>query len=127
MSQGDEQIAFYKRAITDFNDCYYGDGVQVGPLARYRLGKLYLELGRNAEAKALFDEIRANYPDAVNHDGSSLLAQLPIVPPHAQGVEARQVYVAANSPYYQAMLQMAADLGLQAGPAFNTSYDAYCA
>ena len=34
-------------------------------------------------------------------------------------------YTIGNSPYYQAINQMATEAGLQVGPAFNTSYDTY--
>jgi hypothetical protein len=64
-------------AIRDFGDCYYGSGVQVGAYARLYLGFYYKDLGKGDEAKALFDEIRKNYPDAVNHKGNRLLDSLP--------------------------------------------------
>jgi lipoprotein NlpI len=77
MSQGDEQIAYFKQAIADHSDCFYGDGVQVGAYARFLLGQAYLKSGKADEAKALFGEIRRDYPDSVDHRGNSLVAQLP--------------------------------------------------
>ncbi len=82
MSQGDERIAYLRQAIADYGDCFYGDGVQVGALARFFLGHTYLDNAKTdeesaAKAKALFDEIRKDYPDAVDHSGNSLVEQLP--------------------------------------------------
>jgi TolA-binding protein len=77
MSQGDQQIAYLEQAIADHSDCFYGDGVQVGALARFFLGRAYLN-GENADkAKSLFDEIRKDYPDSIDHGGRSLIDQLP--------------------------------------------------
>ena len=36
-----------------------------------------------------------------------------------------RAYVVGNSPYYQAMTQMAAEAGLQVAKSFNTEYDKY--
>ena len=77
MSRGDEQIAYLKQAIENHSDCFYGDGVQVGAFARLLLGQAYLKAGDADSAKALFDEIRKKYPDAIDHRGNSLLDQLP--------------------------------------------------
>ena len=77
MSQGDEQIAYLKQAIADYSDCFYGDGVQVGAFARFLLAQVYLKSGNASMAKTLFDEIRNDYPDSVDHRGNSLVAQLP--------------------------------------------------
>jgi hypothetical protein len=77
MSQGDERIAYLKRAIADHSDCYYGDGVQVGAFARLLLGQTYLENGNADKAQPLFDEIRKDYPNSVDHRGNALVEQLP--------------------------------------------------
>jgi TolA-binding protein len=77
MSTGEEKEKYLKLAIKDFGDCYYGNGVQVGAYARLYLGYYYKEKGMEKEAKALFDEIRKNYPDAVNHKGKRLVDNLP--------------------------------------------------
>lgn len=79
MSRGDEQIAYYKQAIADHSDCFYGDGVQVGAFARALLGQIYLGKGDADQAKKLFDEIRKDYPHAVDHRGNPLVAKLPVV------------------------------------------------
>jgi TolA-binding protein len=77
MSTGEEKENYLKMAIKDFGDCYYGNGVQVGAYARLYLGYYYQETGKAKEAEALFDEIRQNYPDAVNHKGKRLVDLLP--------------------------------------------------
>ena len=77
MSRGDEQTAYLKQAIADHGDCFYGDGVQVGAFARFLLGQAYLKSGNGEEAKTLFDEIRNDYPDSIDHNGDSLVGQLP--------------------------------------------------
>lgn len=77
MSNGAEKEKYLKMAIKDYADCYYGSGVQVGAYARLYLGFHYQETGRKDEAKALFGEIRQNYPDATNHKGRRLVDHLP--------------------------------------------------
>jgi serine/threonine protein kinase len=77
MSQGDEKIAYFQQAIADYSDCFYGDGVQVGAYARFLLGQVYLESGSAEKANALFGEIRKDYPDSIDHNGGSLVDQLP--------------------------------------------------
>jgi len=77
MSTGEEKEKYLKLAIKDFGDCYYGSGVQVGAYARLYLGYYYREKGMEKEAKALFEEIRKDYPDAVNHRGKPLVDDLP--------------------------------------------------
>lgn len=77
MSSGEEKEKYLKLAMKDFGDCYYGNGVQVGAYARLYLGYHYKETGKEKEAKALFDEIRRDYPDAVNHKGKRLADFLP--------------------------------------------------
>ncbi len=77
MSRGIEQMAYFQQAIANHGDCYYGDGVQVGAFARFLLGQACLKSGRADQARVLFDEIRRNYPDSVDHNGDSLVAHLP--------------------------------------------------
>ena len=77
MTTGEEKEKYLQMAMKDFNDCYYGSGVQVGAYARLYLAYYYKELGKEKESKALFDEIRNNYPDAVNHKGKLLINMLP--------------------------------------------------
>jgi hypothetical protein len=74
MSEGDEQIQHLTRAIKDFSDCCYGDGVQVGGYARLVLSQRYRADGDNDKAAKLLDELRQDFADAVDHRGRSLLA-----------------------------------------------------
>lgn len=77
MSDGEQQAEYLNKAIEQFGDCFYGDGVQVGAYARFLLAHAYLDANLPDEAKKLFDEIRENYPDAIDHRGNSLVAKLP--------------------------------------------------
>ena len=77
MSAGEDKERYLKLAIKDFGDCFYGNGVQVGAYARLYLGQHYKAAGKDKEAQALFDEIRKDYPDAVNHKGKRLTDILP--------------------------------------------------
>ena len=72
-----ERERLLKLAIASFGDCYYGDGAQVAPYARWYLAKLYERTGKPDEAKRLFDEIRTDYPNAVTHRGGPFAAWLP--------------------------------------------------
>jgi TolA-binding protein len=73
MAEGNDRESYLTDAIKH-GDCYYGNGVQVGAFARYVLGHTYLDQGKKAEAQKLFDEIRANYSNALTHSGDSLVA-----------------------------------------------------
>jgi len=75
MSEGKLREDYLARAIADYGDCFYGDGVQVGAYARYVLANSRKEIGENEKAKALFAEIEARYPHAIDH-GGRLLSQV---------------------------------------------------
>jgi len=77
VSDGEEKAAHLQTAIDKHSDCMYGDGVQVGAYARYLLALYYKEKGDNTRANSLFDEIRKDYPLAVDHKGRSLEEQIP--------------------------------------------------
>jgi tetratricopeptide (TPR) repeat protein len=70
-SAGAEREKYLKQAI-EHGDCYYGDGVQVGALARYYLGAYYQENNQPDKAKQLFDEVLQQYPNAISHGGDLL-------------------------------------------------------
>ena len=74
---GAERERLLKLAIEKFGGCFYGDGAQVAPYARWYLAKLYAKTGKADEAKKLFDEIRAQYPEAVTHRGGKFSEYLP--------------------------------------------------
>ncbi len=72
---GQEQVTYFEQAIQNHSDCYYGDGVQVGPYARYYLATALLQANQPEKAKELLEAILAQYPEAVTHRGQ-LLAPL---------------------------------------------------
>jgi tetratricopeptide (TPR) repeat protein len=75
-SEGEEREKRLKEAMGKFDDCFYGNGVQVGAYARYLLGYYYLDKGEKEKAKTLFNEILEKYPDAIGHDGESLAEKI---------------------------------------------------
>ena len=76
MSEGDEKEKLLAEAVEGHSDCFYGDGVQVGGLARLLLAQQYLKTKRPDKAHALFEELRADYPDAIDHKGKRLVDQI---------------------------------------------------
>ncbi len=73
MSTGDEQIEYLRRAINNFSDCFYGDGVQVGAYARFVLFHRYKKDGENEKAAKLAEEIKTLYPESISHRKQSLV------------------------------------------------------
>jgi len=71
-AKGEKRIQYFKQAIANHGDCYYGDGVQVGPYARYYLANTYLEAGQKDQARPVLEEILQDYPEAINHQGHLL-------------------------------------------------------
>jgi hypothetical protein len=76
MSQGDERAKNLQACIEKYNDCMYGDGVQVGVYARYLLAQDLRSKGDTKKADELSNEIKTQYADAVDHSGSLLLDHL---------------------------------------------------
>jgi DNA repair exonuclease SbcCD ATPase subunit len=72
-SQGEERAKCLQDCIEKYNDCFYGDGVQVGVFARFLLAGDYQGQGEEQKAAALFNEIKAKYPDAADHGGKLLV------------------------------------------------------
>ncbi len=64
-----EEIKLLKQAIKEYDDCFFGDGTQVGAIARFRLAKALIRINKKEEAAKLFDELRTSYPDATIFDG----------------------------------------------------------
>ena len=73
MSQGDERAKYLQDCIDEYNDCFYGDGVQVGAYARLLLVEDYKSQGETEKAEALFNEIKTKYADAIDHNGNLLV------------------------------------------------------
>ena len=78
MSKDDIEKEFLlKKAIKSFNDCWYGDGVQVGPYARLLLAHHYARKNKAEAAAKLAAELKTNYPEAIDHQGRLLIELLP--------------------------------------------------
>jgi hypothetical protein len=73
---GDEQIKLLKDAISTYGTCYYASGVNVGAYARLYLGMRYKKDGKDEDAAKLFNKLRADFPDAVDHKGQLLTTHL---------------------------------------------------
>jgi hypothetical protein len=76
LSSGTEREAYLKTAIEAHSDTWYGDGAQVGALARLQLAAFYAADGRMAEARVLAKEVADNFPGAVDHGGRRLVETL---------------------------------------------------
>lgn len=76
MSQGGEREKYLQDCIEKYNNCWYGDGVQVGAYARYLLARDYQQEGDKAKAEALMVEIQTKYADAIDHRGHLLADNL---------------------------------------------------
>ena len=76
-SRGDERRNYLTQCIEKYNDCFYGDGVQVGVFARYLLASDYVDQGKRDEATTIFTEIQQKYADAVDHSGKLLTESIP--------------------------------------------------
>jgi hypothetical protein len=73
MSQGEDRAKYLEDCIEKFNDCFYGDGVQVGAYARFLLAEDCRRNGETEKARALFSEIKTKYADAIDHSGNLLV------------------------------------------------------
>jgi hypothetical protein len=72
-SQGDERARYLQDCIEKFNDCFYGDGVQVGAYARFLLAGDYMSRGAEEKAAVLYSELKTRYSDALDHSGALLV------------------------------------------------------
>jgi hypothetical protein len=90
MSEGEDRERYLKQAIEQHSDCFYLNGVQVGPYARLLLSQHYLNAQRPAEAAPLLEQIRTQYPDAIDHRGQPLTDELPTMPATAATQPAAQ-------------------------------------
>ena len=72
-SEGDQRVKYLQQCIEKFNDCFYGDGVQVGVYARFLLAQYYAGQGNKDKAAELYSEIKSKYPQAVDHGGNLLV------------------------------------------------------
>jgi hypothetical protein len=81
MSEGTEREEYLKSAIAKYGNSWYGDGVQVGALARAQLAASYANAGRRDEAQKLTEELRFQFPGAVDHSGARLAEGLQTLKP----------------------------------------------
>jgi hypothetical protein len=72
LSEGDDREKQLHDAIENYADAMFGDGVQVGAMARAELAFLYARSGRTADVQKLADEVNQLYPGAVDHRGGRL-------------------------------------------------------
>ena len=72
-SQGDERAKCLQDCVERYNDCFYGDGVQVGAYARFLLAGDCRSKGEQEKAGALHIELKTKYPDAIDHSGKLLV------------------------------------------------------
>ena len=72
MSTGKDRETRLQQAIDKFSDCMYFNGVQVGALSRFYLAADRWKAGDKEAAQKLFDQIKADYPDAITHGGVPL-------------------------------------------------------
>ena len=75
-SKGKIQEDYLKQAIEKYSDCFYGNGVQVGPYAKFYLAMVYKRSGKKDQATALFDEIKTESPDAIDHRQRNLVSMI---------------------------------------------------
>jgi DNA repair exonuclease SbcCD ATPase subunit len=75
-SEGEQRVKYLRDCIEKYNDCFYGDGVQVGVYARFLLAEYYKSKGQTNDAEQLFNEIRTKYPEAVDHSGRLLVESI---------------------------------------------------
>lgn len=73
MSGDNDREVLLKQAIEHHADAWYGDGSQVGPLARAHLASLYHKQQRQDEALAVVRAVATETPDAVDHQGRRIV------------------------------------------------------
>lgn len=76
LSSGSEREEYLKSAIANHGDAWYGDGVQVGAFARAQLASFYASSDRATEAQKLAEQVRTQFPGAVDHRGVPLVDTL---------------------------------------------------
>ena len=75
-SKGEVQENYFKQAIEKYSDCFYGNGVQVGPYAKFYLALAYFKSGKKSQAMALFNEIKTKFPNAIDHRQRNLASMI---------------------------------------------------
>jgi hypothetical protein len=75
-SRGDDREKYLKMAVEKYSGAYYLDGTSVGGYARLILGADLKKAGKDSAAKKLFNELRKDYPEAMDHGGRLLVEVL---------------------------------------------------
>ncbi len=70
-----EEIRLLKQTVRDYNDCFYGNGTQVGAEARRRLVKCLNRVGKKEEAEKYLRELKESYPTATGFNGKFINEQ----------------------------------------------------
>lgn len=100
MASGEKQEKYLKLAIKDYSDCWFGDGSQVGALARHQLADYYQKAGKEEAALALIGELQKDYPDAIDHNGRPLVnLKTPTKAPSQGVVVPERKTVTLTKPY----------------------------
>ncbi len=76
LAEGAEKERLLNDCIDRFGDCYYFDGAQVGPLAMFKLGQYYIKEGKEDETRKLYERIKKEHPEAIDHSNQLLIDQL---------------------------------------------------
>ena len=63
---------FLKKSVDDYFDATYPNGLKVGPLAAFNLGRLYIETGKTEEGISILEKLRQDFPGALAGDGSPM-------------------------------------------------------
>lgn len=72
-SRGAEREALLRECITEFSDCYYLNGCQVGALARLHLWNDLKQAGKTEEADKLLAELKSKFALANTHTGELII------------------------------------------------------
>ncbi|WP_372798819.1 tol-pal system YbgF family protein [Pontiella sp.] len=73
---GREQIELLEKAIAQHGGCFYASGVNVGAYARLYLGLRYYRDDKKEQAAKWFEDLKTNFPEAIDHKGQLLTAHL---------------------------------------------------
>jgi len=85
MSEGEERVTCFRGAVSEHNDCWYGDGVQVGAYARFYLACDCLQNGNTEEAEKLIRQLKQGFPEAIDHKGCLLTEKISSMTSNADG------------------------------------------
>ena len=61
-----KRIRLLKQVIQNYDDCWFGSGVQIGAMARYHLINILMETGKKEEAEKYREELKTSFPDAID-------------------------------------------------------------